>query len=134
VFVQALASFAVGATGALLVVLAEHHLRLPPAGFAWLIGAIGAGALVGPLIPNMLAKDYRTARWLFVPYIIRGIGDVLIAVFTSLPLALGGWMVDLVGIEPVFWLGGSLLALAGCLGLALLGNHDFQPAAQSTAR
>ena len=32
--VQALASFAVGATGALLVVLADQHLRLAPAGFA----------------------------------------------------------------------------------------------------
>ncbi len=42
--VQALASLAVGATGALLVVLTEQHLRLPPAGFAWLIGAIGVGA------------------------------------------------------------------------------------------
>ena len=86
--VQALASLATGATGAMLVVLAERHLRLGPAGFAWLIGAIGAGALVGPLIPNALARDYRDARWLFVPYVIRGIGDVLIAVFTPLPIAL----------------------------------------------
>ena len=175
--VQALASFAVGATGALLVVLSEQHLRLEAASFAWLIGAIGAGALIGPLIPNILAKDYRNARWLFVPYVIRGIGDVLIAVFTPLPiallimfvyglntsigmvvfsstvqgtvpdavrgrvftlldvtwnamrllsLALGGWLVDLVGIQPVFWAGGTMLALAGLLGLALLGRHDFQ--------
>lgn len=86
--VQMLASFAVGATGALLVVLAERHLHLPAAGFAWLIGAIGVGALVGPLIPNTFAKDYRNARWLFVPYIIRGIGDVLLAIIVPLPLAL----------------------------------------------
>lgn len=86
--VQSLASLAVGATGAMLVVLAEEHLRLPPAGFAWLIGAIGVGALVGPLIPNALAADYRDARWLFVPYVIRGIGDLLLAVVTALPLAL----------------------------------------------
>jgi len=86
--VQGLASFAVGATGALLVVLSAQHLRQLPAGFAWLIGAIGLGALLGPLIPNTLAKDYRDARWLFVPYIIRGLGDVLIAVFTPLPVAL----------------------------------------------
>ena len=86
--VQALASLATGATGAMLVVLAERHLGLPPAGFAWLIGAIGFGALVGPLIPNTLARDYRDARWLFVPYIVRGIGDVLVAVFTPLPIAL----------------------------------------------
>jgi MFS family permease len=81
--VQALASFAVGATGALLVVLAERFMRLPPAGFAWLIGAIGVGVLLGPLIPNTLARDYRDARWLFVPYIIRGIGDVLLATFSA---------------------------------------------------
>ncbi len=86
--VQSLASFAVGATGAMLVVLAEEHLRLPPAGFAWLIGAIGFGALLGPFIPNTFAKDYRNAGWLFVPYVIRGIGDVLLAVFTPLPIAL----------------------------------------------
>ena len=86
--VQSLASFAVGATGPLLVVLSERHLRLAPSGFAWLIGAIGVGALLGPFIPNTLAKDYRDARWLFVPYVIRGIGDVLIAVFASLPIAL----------------------------------------------
>lgn len=86
--VQALASLAVGATGAMLVILSERHLGLAPAGFAWLTGAIGVGALVGPLIPNTLAKDYRDARWLFVPYVIRGIGDVLIAVFTPLPIAL----------------------------------------------
>lgn len=86
--VQALASLATGATGAMLVVLSEQHLGLPPSGFAWLIGAIGVGALVGPLIPNALAKDYRDARWLFVPYIIRGVGDVLLAIFTPLPIAL----------------------------------------------
>lgn len=86
--VQSLASFAVGATGAMLVVLSERHLRQPPEGFAWLIAAIGAGALLGPLIPNALASDYRSARWLFVPYVIRGVGDVLIAIFTPLPIAL----------------------------------------------
>ncbi len=175
--VQGLASFAVGATGALLVVLSEQHLHLPPAGFAWLIGAIGVGALLGPLIPNVLATNYRDARWLFVPYVIRGVGDILIAVFTSPPvamlllfiyglststgmvvfnstiqgavpdrvrgrvftlldvtwnamrllsLALGGALVDAVGIRPLFWTGGALLALAVALGLTLLGRYDFR--------
>lgn len=86
--VQALASLATGATGAMLVILAEQHLNLASSGFAWLVGAIGAGALLGPFIPNTFARDYRDARWLFVPYIIRGVGDVFIAVFTPLPIAL----------------------------------------------
>lgn len=173
--VQALASLAVGATSALLVVLAERHLNLSPAGFVWLIGAIGLGALIGPLIPNALAKDYRDARWLFVPYMIRGLGDVLIAIITPLPIALlimfvyglntstglvvfnstlqdvvpdtmrgriftlfdvswnalrllslavGSLAVDAVGIRPVFWVGGALLAIAGGLGLALVRSPD----------
>jgi predicted MFS family arabinose efflux permease len=86
--VQSLASFATGATGAMLVVLSEQHLRLSPSGFAWLIGAIGVGALLGPLIPNTLARDYRDARRLFVPYVIRGTVEVLLATFTPLPIAL----------------------------------------------
>jgi len=59
--IQSLASLAVGASGALLVVLAERQLELPPAGFAWLIAAIGVGALLGPLIPNALARDYKAS-------------------------------------------------------------------------
>jgi MFS family permease len=174
--VQAVASLAVGAAGALLVVLSEQFLHLPAAGFAWLILAIGIGALLGPLIPNTLAKDYRNARWLFVPYLIRGVGDVLLATIRSMPvalfllvvyglntstgmvvfnstvqsavpdrvrgrvftlldvtwavmqllsLALGGVLVDRVGIQAVYWAGGALLFVAGLLGLALLGRHDF---------
>jgi predicted MFS family arabinose efflux permease len=161
----------------MLIVLAERHLMLDPAGFAWLIGAIGVGALFGPLIPNLLAKDYRDARWLFVPYLIRGLGDVLIAIFTPLPiamlilfvyglntstgmvvfnstlqgaipdavrgrvftlldvtwsasrllsLALGAVLVDLVGVQTLFWSGGFLLAFAGALGLMMLGSYDFR--------
>lgn len=172
--VQALAALATGATGALLIVLSERHLGLPPAGFAWLIVAIGIGALLGPLIPNALAVDHRDARWLFVPYLVRGLGDILLASFTPLPiallllfvyglntsiglvvftstlqaavpdsvrgrvftlldvtwqamrllsLALGGLLVDAVGVRPVFWAGGTLLAVAGVLGLALLDRH-----------
>ncbi|HZO26172.1 MAG TPA: MFS transporter [Chloroflexota bacterium] len=169
--VQALASFATGATGAMLVVLSEQQLRLSPSGFAWLIGAIGVGALLGPLIPNILARDYRDARWLFVPYVIRGVVDMLLATFTALPIALlllfvyglntstdivvfnatlqeaipdrvrgrvfallditwngmrllslaiGGALVDLVGIQALYWVGGALLLVAGLLGLVSL--------------
>jgi len=184
--VQSIASFATGATGAMLIVLSERHLELPPSNFAWLVGAIGAGALLGPLIPNTLARDYRDARWMFVPYIVRGVGDVLIAIFTPLPVALillviyglntstgmvvfsstvqgavpdrvrgrvfslldvswnamrllslafGAVMVDVVGVRALYWCGGGLLALAGVLGLLLLGGHDFrkESAFQSSA-
>ncbi len=86
--VQALASFATGATSSMLVVLAQRQLGLEPEGFAWLIGAIGVGALSGPIIPNMRARDYGDGKWLFVPYVIRGVGDVLLAVFTPLPVVL----------------------------------------------
>ena len=182
--VQAVASLAVGATGALLVVLSERFLRLPPAGFAWLILAIGVRALLGPLIPNTLAKDYRNARWLFVPYLIRGVGDILLATIRSVPvalfllfvyglntstgmvvfsstvqgavpdavrgrvftlldvtwsimqllsLALGGLLVDQIGIQAIYWAGGALLFCAGVLGLALLGRHDFAVPVQHTS-
>jgi MFS family permease len=182
--VQAFASLATGATGAMLVVLSERHLQLPPVGFAWLIGAIGVGALLGPLIPSALGRDYRDSRWLFIPYVVRGIGDVLLAVFTALPialgllfvyglntstgmvvfnstvqgavpdamrgrvftlldvtwsamrlisLALGGLLVDAVGIQALFWAGGCLLAVAGVLGLALLGRYNLRVSTVATA-
>ncbi len=177
--VQSLASFAVGGTGAMLVVLSERHLQQPPEGFAWLIGAIGVGALVGPLIPNAFARDHLSARWLFVPYVIRGIGDVLIAIFVPLPIALvilfvyglnastgmvvfnstvqgaipdrfrgraftlldidwnvfqllslavGGIVVDRLGVEPLYWIGGTLLFVAGLMGLSLFRGGALAPA------
>jgi hypothetical protein len=41
-------------------------------------------------------------------------------------LALGGVLVDAVGIRPLFWSGGTLLAIAGALGLALLGGYNLR--------
>jgi len=87
VIVQALASFSVGATSALLVVLAQEHYRLPPGGFGSFILAIGAGALLGPFLLGLLTEDVRHPRWLFGPYIIRGIADVLLGVATTAPVA-----------------------------------------------
>jgi MFS family permease len=84
--VQGLASFATGGTAALLVVLSARHLRLQPAQFAWLLLAIGVGALVGPfLLPRLLGADPRLLFW---PYVWRGIGDVLLGTLTALPVAL----------------------------------------------
>lgn len=87
VLVQALASLSVGATSALLVVLAQEHYRLPPGGFGSFILAIGVGALLGPFLLGLLVRNYGHPRWLFGPYVVRGIGDVLLAVVTAPPLA-----------------------------------------------
>jgi len=84
--VQALASFATGGTAALLVVLSTRHLRLQPTQFAWLLLAIGIGALVGPfLLPRLLGADPRLVFW---PYVWRGVGDILLGTMTALPVAL----------------------------------------------
>ncbi len=87
VLVQALGSLSVGATSALLVVLAQEHYRLPPEGFGSFILAIGIGALLGPLLLGLLVQDYGRPRWLFGPYVVRGVGDILLALTTSVPLA-----------------------------------------------
>ena len=197
-----------------------------PAGFAWLVGAIGVGALLSSpgkaspsrrswrlkVVPVLMLgavagvvidrfsrkavlvgtdlfraalRDYRDVRWLFVPYLIRGVSDVMLAVFTPLPaallllfvyglntstgmvvfnstvqdavpdsvrgrvftlldvtwssmrllsLALGGLLVDVVGVRALFWAGGTLLAVAGALGLMLLGQDDLRAAARAEGR
>ncbi len=80
--VQILASLSAGGTSALLVVLAERRYHLPGAGFASFLGAIGAGALLGPLLLGSITRNYRNRRLLFVPYVVRGIGDILLGVLT----------------------------------------------------
>lgn len=84
--VQGLASFATGGTAALLVVLSTRHLHLQPNQFAWLLIAIGAGALAGPfLFPRRFGADVRLVFW---PYVWRGLGDILLGLFMPLPVAL----------------------------------------------
>jgi MFS family permease len=87
--VQALTSLAVGATSALLVVLATKHLHLATGGFGWLLAAIGVGALLGPFLSNWLTRGrYLDARLLFVPYLFRGAGDIALGLVVGLPWAL----------------------------------------------
>lgn len=88
IIVQMLASLAVGGTAALLVVLSEQHLRLAPAGFSTLLLAIGVGALLGPFLLGLVTQNYKDLRLLFVPYLIRGVGDILIALIASFPFVL----------------------------------------------
>jgi hypothetical protein len=54
-------------------------------------------------------------------YLVTGVQTCALPI-----LAVGGAVVDTLGIRPVYWAGGALLALAGGLGLALLGGHDFR--------
>ena len=87
--VQALTSLATGATSALLVVLATTHLHLAAQGFGWLLAAIGVGALLGPFLSNGLTRGHSLdVRLLFVPYLIRGAGDIALGLVVGLPWAL----------------------------------------------
>lgn len=169
IVVQALASLSVGATSALLVVLAQQHYQLPLGGFGSLILAIGVGALLGPFLLGALTQRRAPQPfWMFVPYIVRGIGDILLAVVVAPPaawvllfiyglqtssgmvlyqtwiqrlvpdhvrgrvftwldvvwnvmkvlsLAWGGWLAEQQGIAPVYYVGGTLLCLAGMVGV-----------------
>ncbi|MGI8682522.1 MAG: MFS transporter [Mycobacteriales bacterium] len=85
---QLLAALSAGATSALLVVLAVRHLRLAPSGYGLLIAAIGIGAALGPLVLLRLAKDARRPVWVFGPYALRGLVDLLLAATTALPVAM----------------------------------------------
>ena len=79
---QALAALAVGATSALLVVLARQGYGLSPTGYGLWLGAIGAGALAGPLLVTSLARvAARTV--VTAAYAIRGGGDVLLSVLPN---------------------------------------------------
>lgn len=85
---QVLAALSAGATSALLVVLAQDHLRLPPSGYGLLLGAIGVGAALGPFLLTRLVTDPRRPAFVFGPYVLRGLVDLVLATFTALPVAL----------------------------------------------
>lgn len=87
--VQALAALSAGATSALLVVLAGDHLRVGPGRFGVLVGAIGVGAGLGPLVLQRVVSDVRRPGLLFGPYLLRGAVDLVLAAFSSFAVALG---------------------------------------------
>lgn len=89
--VQVLASLSAGATSGLLVVLAGDELDIGPSGFGALLAAIGTGAVIGPAL---LRRSIRPAqrRWLFGPYAVRGVVDLVLAA-TQNPLLAGGSLV-----------------------------------------
>ena len=87
--VQGLAALSAGATSALLVVLAEEHLDVGPARFGLLLAAIGVGAGLGPLVLQRVVADARRPALLYGPYLLRGVVDVVLGVFSSFGVALG---------------------------------------------
>jgi predicted MFS family arabinose efflux permease len=95
--VQALAALSAGATSALLVVLAQEHLHVEASGFGLLLGAIGLGAGIGPLVLQRLVTDVRRPTLLFGPYLLRGIVDLVLAAFSNFAVALGALAVYGIG-------------------------------------
>lgn len=95
--VQALAALSAGATSALLVVLAQDHLHVEASGFGLLLGAIGIGAGLGPLVLQRLVTEVRRPALLFGPYLLRGAVDFILAAFSSFGVALGALAVYGIG-------------------------------------
>jgi len=87
--IQGLAALSAGATSALLVVLAERHLQVSATGFGLLLGAIGVGAGLGPLVLQRFVTDVRRPVLLFGPYVLRGAVDLVLATFSNFVTALG---------------------------------------------
>ena len=87
--VQGLAALATGTTSALLVGLAEEHLDVSAGRFGLLIAAIGVGAGFGPLVLQRLVDDVRRPLFLFGPYLLRGVVDIVLAASKSFAVALG---------------------------------------------
>ena len=87
-----------------------------------------ASAILSPL--------FRASRAALLPQVAPGpklvpaltVAETTHHVLHTVGPALGGLVVDALGVAPLFWIGGGLLALAGGLGLALLGRHDFRGA------
>lgn len=84
---QVLASLSAGATSALLVVLAERHLRLTGGGYGLLIAAIGLGAALGPLALLRFVRDPARPLFVFGSFGLRGLIDLLLATVTAVPAA-----------------------------------------------
>lgn len=84
---QSLAALSAGATSALLVLYVREHLHAPPVGYGVAIGAIGVGAVAGPLLLVRLIRDPARPGWVFGPYAVRGGVDLTLATVSTLPPA-----------------------------------------------
>ncbi|MGH9050280.1 MAG: MFS transporter [Acidimicrobiia bacterium] len=79
--VQPLAALSAGATGGLLLVLADERFGLGPSGFGVLLAAIGVGAAVGPLVLGRFIRP-GVRGWLYGPLVLRGGVDLTLAATT----------------------------------------------------
>jgi MFS family permease len=87
--VQALGALSAGATSALLVVLAERQYHLGAGRFGLLLGAIGVGAALGPLVLQRVVNEVRRPVFLFGPYLVRGLVDLILASASAFGVAIG---------------------------------------------
>lgn len=94
---QFLAALSAGATSALLVVLAEEHLGVTEGGYGLLIGAIGIGAALGPLVMLRLIRNPTRPVFVFGPFALRGLVDLILASITAVPIAAASLVVYGVG-------------------------------------
>jgi MFS family permease len=85
---QFLAALSAGATSALLVVLAREHLDLGAEDYGLLLGAIGVGAAVGPLLLSRLTDHPRRAAFVLGPFVVRAAVDAVLATVTGLVSAM----------------------------------------------
>ena len=86
---QFLAALSAGATSALLVVLAREHLGVTGRGYGLLVGAIGVGAVLGPLVLLRRVRNPTRPLLVFGPFGLRGLVDLALASTTSVPFAAG---------------------------------------------
>lgn len=90
---QFVAALSAGATGALLVVLAREHLQVAEADYGLLLGAIGVGAALGPLVLSRLTEDPRRPRYVLAPFVLRAAVDVVLATVVGLGWAIASLVV-----------------------------------------
>jgi sugar phosphate permease len=93
--VQLLAVLSVGGTGALLIVLTTQQLGVDERDFGLLVAALGAGAVIGPLLFGRLIDRIDSPVLVFIPYLVRGVIDAALAFVTG------------------FWIPAALLLLYG---------------------
>lgn len=84
---QLLAALSSGATSALLVVYAREQLQVAGTGYGLLLGAIAIGAVLGPLLLLRLVASPRRAVFVFGPFGLRGVVDLVLAGTSRLPVA-----------------------------------------------